>query len=76
MLFSYLYESGCISEKSLKRVKKSVLPVGMLALSIGLILPRFVTGNRVVDFFSGFCIGISIVFNILGIILNRPKIKR
>ena len=75
MLIKYLRKSERMSEKTYINLKKSVLPIGMFMLAAGIILNRFFSENGIGAFCSGFLIGLSIVMNIAGIIINKPCCK-
>lgn len=44
---------------------------GGILLAIGLLLPQFVDPGSGIDFLAGFCIGLSLVCNLFGILLLK-----
>ena len=68
MIVSYLKNVGEISEKETKKIKGVILPIGLLSFAISIILNRFLSGYNYIDFIAGFFMGLSIVFNIAGIV--------
>lgn len=76
MLINYLRKSDCISETTGNTLKKLVLPLGLIAFAVSLLLKHFAGGSPAIDFTSGFLMGLSIVLNVAGIIiLKRWKNK-
>ena len=76
MLINYLKRSDCISDKTSNKLKKLVLPLGMLTLAVSLLMKHFAAGSAAIDFTSGFLTGLSIVINVTGIIIiARPRKK-
>jgi len=70
MLINYLKKSECISETTSYNIKKFVLPLGLLMFTTSLLLKYFATGSPVIDFTSGFLMGLSIVLNVAGTIIS------
>ena len=49
------------------------LTIGMICLVIGIILSRYFIGIRIADFLAGMFMGLSVVFNLTGLILIRKE---
>lgn len=56
-----------------KLIHKYVLPIGLICLALGLIINRFFNGSEALDFFSGLLFGLSIVFNLFGLVQYRRE---
>lgn len=76
MLINYLRKNGCLSEERFNKLKLFIIPVGMITLASSIIINRFFNANGMLDFISGFLMGISIVANITGIIAISTIWKR
>jgi len=50
---------------------KLALPIGLSSLAIALIIERFLPSSNGFNFITGFLIGISVVFNLSGILKLR-----
>lgn len=70
MIVKYLLNSENKQQVNYQKIRSITLAVGMITLSLGLLLPRFFTGNGV-DFMAGFFMGISIVANMMSIVLIK-----
>jgi hypothetical protein len=53
--------------------RPGLMVIGMLFLTIGILLNRYVEATSVVDFLEGMCYGISIATNLSYFIVNRRK---
>ena len=53
--------------------KRLAIPLGMLCLTISILLNRFGGGLPHVAFFEGMFLGLSLTFNIFGLILIRSR---
>ena len=70
MLINYFKRSECISETTNHNIKRLVLPLGLLTFATSLLLKYFAGGSPVIDFTSGFLMGLSIVLNVAGTIIT------
>ena len=52
---------------------RHALGIGMFCFVIGIILSRYFEGIRLADFLAGMFMGLSVVFNITGLILIRKE---
>lgn len=56
-----------------KFILKYALSIGLTCLAFGLIINRFFNDDATLDFLSGLLFGLSIVFNLFGLIQYRKK---
>jgi hypothetical protein len=49
------------------------LPIGMICLSLGILIDKFLHSNNILDFIEGFLCGLSIVLNIYYIFVIVSK---
>lgn len=76
MLVNYLLKTNRLSEERYNKLKQLLIPIGMLTLVFSIVLSRFFAEYELIDFISGFLIGISMVANIAGIaVLSRNRKK-
>lgn len=69
MLINDLIKTDNLQEKRVNKLKQYLIPIGMITLASSIIINRFLNENGMLDFVSGFLIGLSIVANLVGIIM-------